>query len=99
MKREHPTKKLVWMLFRSDANSPHSGQQRSINMPVPIAATTAANAVNNGATRRRNAAPHRKNAALRSRSDSPYQQRTTRRDNPAQMLIKHTADYLTYSNY
>ncbi len=62
-------------------------------MPFPIAATTAANA-SNGATRSRNAAPHRKNAALRSRSDSPYQQRTTQRDNPTQLLIKQAVDYL-----
>jgi N-terminal domain of anti-restriction factor ArdC len=41
-----------------------------------------------------NAAPHRKNAAQRSRSDSPYQQRTTQRDNPTQLLIKQAVDYL-----
>jgi N-terminal domain of anti-restriction factor ArdC len=63
-------------------------------MPFPIAATTAANATSNGATRSRNAAPHRKNAAQRSRSDSPYQQRTTQRDNPTQILIKQAVDYL-----
>ena len=40
-----------------------------------------------------NTAPHRKNAAL-SRSDSPYQQRTTQRDNPTQLLIKQAVDYL-----
>jgi hypothetical protein len=62
-------------------------------MPVPIVATTAANA-SNSATRSRNAAPHRKNAAERSRSDSPYQQRTTQRDNPTQVLIKQAVDYL-----
>jgi len=37
-------------------------------------------------------APHRKNAALRS--ESPYQQRTTQRDNPTQQLIKQAVDYL-----
>jgi len=63
-------------------------------MPFPIAATTAANAASNGATRSRNAAPHRKNAAQRSRSDSPYQQRTSQRDNPTQLLIKQAVDYL-----
>jgi N-terminal domain of anti-restriction factor ArdC len=63
-------------------------------MPFPIAATTAANAASNGATRSRNAAPHRKNAAQRGRSDSPYQQRTTQRDNPTQLLIKQAVDYL-----
>ncbi len=41
-----------------------------------------------------NAATHRKNAAPRSRSDSPYQQRTTQRDNPTQLLIKQAVDYL-----
>ncbi len=63
-------------------------------MSFPITATTAANAASHGATRSRNAAPHRKNAALRSRSDSPYQQRTTQRDNPTQVLIKQAVDYL-----
>jgi len=38
------------------------------------------------------ATPHRKNAALRS--ESPYQQRTTQRDNPTQQLIKQAVDYL-----
>jgi len=37
-------------------------------------------------------APHRKNAALRSQS--PYQQRTTERENPAQQLIKQAVDFL-----
>jgi N-terminal domain of anti-restriction factor ArdC len=63
-------------------------------MPFPIAATTAANAASNGATHTGNAAPHRKNAAQRTRSDSPYQQRTTQRDNPTQLLIKQAVDYL-----
>ena len=40
------------------------------------------------------AAPHRKNAALRNRSDSPYQQRTSQKDNPTQVLIKQAVDYL-----
>jgi hypothetical protein len=38
-------------------------------------------------------APHSKNAA-RNRSESPYQQRTTQRDNPTQQLIKQAVDYL-----
>ncbi len=42
----------------------------------------------------RSTALHRSNAALRSRSDSPYQQRTTQRDNPTQLLIKQAVDYL-----
>ena len=37
-------------------------------------------------------APHSKNAALPS--VSPYQQRTTQRDNPTQQLIKQAVDYL-----
>ncbi|MGA7521499.1 MAG: ArdC family protein [Acidobacteriaceae bacterium] len=39
-------------------------------------------------------APHRKNAALRSNSQSPYQQRTTQKDNPTQQLIKQAVDFL-----
>ena len=39
-------------------------------------------------------APHSKNAALRTRSNSPYQQRTTQRENPTQQLIKQAVDYL-----
>jgi len=63
-------------------------------MPFPVAATTAANTASKGTISSRNAAPHRKNAAQRSRSDSPYQQRTTQRDNPTQVLIKQAVDYL-----
>jgi N-terminal domain of anti-restriction factor ArdC len=37
-------------------------------------------------------APHSKNAALPSQS--PYQQRTSQRDNPTQQLIKQAVDYL-----
>lgn len=40
------------------------------------------------------AAPHRKYATQRSRTDSPYQQRTNPRDNPAQQLIKQSVDFL-----
>jgi hypothetical protein len=40
------------------------------------------------------AATHRKNAAQRNRSDSPYQQRTAQKDNPTQLLIKQAVDYL-----
>jgi hypothetical protein len=54
----------------------------------------AANTASNGATRS-HAAPHRKNAAQRNnRSDSPYQQRTSQKDNPTQLLIKEAVDYL-----
>ncbi len=63
-------------------------------MPFPIAATTAANTSSNGANRSRNGAPHRKNAALRNRSESPYQQRGTLRDNPTQLLIKQAVEHL-----
>ena len=51
-------------------------------------------AASNGASTSRNAAPHRKNAAQRCRSDSPYQQRTSQKDNPTQQLIKQAVDYL-----
>ena len=37
-------------------------------------------------------APHRNNAALRS--NSPYRQRTTERENPAQQLIKQAVEFL-----
>jgi len=50
--------------------------------------TYAATSTNNNAT----TAPHSKNAA--HRSESPYQQRTTQRDNPTQQLIKQAVDYL-----
>ena len=39
-------------------------------------------------------APHRKNAALRTTSESPYQERTTQKDNPTQQLIKQAVDFL-----
>jgi hypothetical protein len=54
--------------------------------------STVAFAASNGPTRS-NFAPHRTNAARRNRSDSPYQQRTTQRDNPTQVLIKQAVDY------
>src|ERR1700678_1847550 len=53
-----------------------------------IAATTASNGTAS------NAAPHRTNAAQRNRSDSPYQQRTSQKDNPTQVIIKQAVDYL-----
>jgi hypothetical protein len=55
---------------------------------------TAADAASNGATRTHRTAPHRKNAALRNRSESPYQQRGTLRDNPTQLLIKQAVEHL-----
>jgi hypothetical protein len=63
-------------------------------MPYPITTTTAADAASNGATRTHRTAPHRKNAALRNRSESPYQQRGTLRENPTQLLIKQAVEHL-----
>jgi hypothetical protein len=54
--------------------------------------TYAATSTNNNAT---TTAPHRKNAAQRTeRSTSPYQQRTSQRDNPTQLVIKQAVDFL-----
>jgi Antirestriction protein len=39
-------------------------------------------------------APHSTNAALRTASQSPYQQRTTQKDNPTQQIIKQAVDFL-----
>ena len=47
---------------------------------------------NNVSTMRSEAAPHRKNAAYVSQS--PYQQRTTERENPTQLVIKQAVDHL-----
>ncbi len=59
------------------------------NHTTSIAATTASN----GAAISQ-AAPHRKNAAQRNRSDSPYQGRTAQKDNPTQLIIKQAVDFL-----
>ena len=67
------------MLFRSMEFS---------NGTTNIAAATASNGTAS------NAAPHRKNAAQRTRSNSPYQQRTSQKDNPTQVIIKQAVDYL-----
>jgi len=61
-------------------------------MATPIS-SIAANTVNNHPASI-HAAPHRKNAARRNPSDSPYQHRTSQRDNPTQVLIKQAVDYL-----
>jgi hypothetical protein len=92
MKRRHSPKE-IWFGRSSDsnANSPLNGKQRSTNVPFPTT-SIAANAARNGAISRRNAAPHRKNVAQRNRSDSPYQERTIQRDNPALQLIKQAVD-------
>ncbi|HUA91118.1 MAG TPA: ArdC family protein, partial [Terracidiphilus sp.] len=59
------------------------------NHTTSIAATAASNGIANSQT-----APHRKNAAQRSRSDSPYQGRTAQKDNPTQLIIKQSVDFL-----
>ena len=59
------------------------------NHATSIAATTASNG-----TASSQAAPHRKNAARRNRSDSPYQGRTAQKDNPTQLIIKQAVDFL-----
>jgi hypothetical protein len=59
------------------------------NSSVSSTATTASNGAASIP-----AAPHRTNAAQQTRSDSPYQQRTTQKDNPAQQLIKQAVEYL-----
>ena len=59
------------------------------NHTSSIAATTASNG-----TASSQAAPHRKNAAQRNRSDSPYQGRTAQKDNPTQLIIKQAVDFL-----
>jgi hypothetical protein len=80
MKRGHSTKE-IW--FDADAllqNLAPRGQHRRANiMPYVSSKTTTT-------------APHSKNAAMPS--ESPYQQRTTQRDNPTQQLIKQAVDYL-----
>ena len=58
------------------------------------AVSNIANATGRGPASR-HAAPHSKNAAQRHpRSDSPYQERTSQKDNPTQALIKQAVDYL-----
>src|ERR1700722_4126951 len=59
------------------------------NSTSSIAATTASNGAASS-----QAAPHRKNAAQRNRSDSPYQGRTAQKDNPTQIIIKQAVDFL-----
>jgi hypothetical protein len=59
------------------------------NNATSIAATIASNG-----TASSQAAPHRKNAAQRNRSDSPYQGRTAQKDNPTQLIIKQAVDFL-----
>ena len=88
MKREHSTKE-IWVsgsALPHARKSPHSGQQtrRQSHAQPP----------SQQHSRISNAAPHRKNAARQNRSESPYQQRTSQKDNPTQQLIKQAVDYL-----
>jgi hypothetical protein len=62
---------------------------------MSTAISSTAYTVSNGATNSSHATPHRKNAAQRTeRSTSPYQQRTSQKDNPTQLIIKQAVDYL-----
>src|ERR1700691_1144937 len=62
---------------------------------MSAAISSTAYTVNNDATNSSTVTPHRKNAAQRTeRSASPYQQRTTQKDNPTQLIIKQAVDYL-----
>ena len=61
-------------------------------MPTTISNT--AFAASNGTAIISNAAPHRKNAAQRNRTNSPYQQRASQKENPTQVIIKQAVDYL-----
>jgi hypothetical protein len=83
MKRGHSNKE-IWV--EADALlqiPPLAGSDRRANiMPYASSSITATTA------------PHRKNAALRTNSESPYQQRTTQKDNPTQQLIKQAVDFL-----
>lgn len=64
-----------------DANSNRS------TVMSPAHVTSIADAASNGRTSRRYAAPHGKNAAQQTNhSDSPYQERTSQKDNPTQAL-------------
>jgi hypothetical protein len=63
-------------------------------MPFSIVANSTGDPASKGASTRRKSAPHRSKAALRSRTDSPYQERNSQRENPTQMLIKQAVDHL-----
>jgi hypothetical protein len=94
MKREHSTKKIWFQCCCFWTPIGPSGLSQEHNMPHSITANAAPDAASDGAARSHRTAPHRKNAALRSRSDSPYQQRGTMRENPTQMLIKQAVEHL-----
>ena len=61
-------------------------------MPTTISNT--AFAASNGTAIVSSSAPHRKNAVPRTRTDSPYQQRTSQNENPTLAIIKQAVDYL-----
>jgi hypothetical protein len=95
MKRAHSTKG-IWVsgsALTHARKSPHSGQQSRSRVTATTLSSTTFFA-SNGATVSNNTAPQRKNAARRTRSDSPYQQRTSQKGNPTQALIKQVMDYL-----
>jgi hypothetical protein len=50
--------------------------------------------MNSTVTTNSTAAPHRKNAAQRTATNSPYQGRTAQKDNPTQLVIKQAVDFL-----
>jgi len=54
--------------------------------------TPSVNTANNHST---NTTPRRKNALLQDRSDSPYQQRTTQRDNPTHPTTQRADIYFS----
>jgi hypothetical protein len=68
------------------ANRPTAGNNEQQGHANPM--SSAAFSASNGASAISKSAPHRKNAARRSRNQSPYQQRTSQKDNPTQLLIK-----------
>src|SRR5690348_81951 len=83
MKRGHSNKE-IWV--EADALlqiPPLAGSDRRATI-MPYASSSTATTT----------APHRKNAALSTNSESPYQQRTTQKDNPTQQLIKQAVDFL-----
>ena len=65
------------------------------NRAMSATVSSTAFTVSNDATNSSTTTPHRNNAAQRTeRSTSPYQQRTSQKDNPTQQLIKQAVDYL-----
>jgi hypothetical protein len=83
MKRGHSTKEIWLRQTPSFKFRPSAGSDRRANTMPYTSSNTATTT-----------APHSKNAALGNRSESPYQQRTTQKDNPTQQLIKQAVDFL-----